>query len=289
MTTEKNSYTNVLPSLHFKYNLDKNSSLRFAWTNTIARPNYIDIVPFKNIIREDNEIELGNPDLKPTTSMNFDLLGETYFKNLGLLSGGVFFKKVDDFIYTSVSKTTDDSLGQGTTGFDAFRQLNGDEASIFGAEIAIQRQLDFLPGFLKNLSIYANYTYINSNADGVRNSDGDLRSDIDLPNTSQNMFNASLAYADKKFSIRLSANFSDAYIDEIGGNALEDRYYDKQFFLDFNANYTINDNLRAYASVNNITNQPLRYFQGRRNRTMQSEYYGQRIAFGLKYDLFKKK
>jgi len=289
MTTEKNSYTNVLPSLHFKYNLDKNSSLRFAWTNTIARPNYIDIVPFKNIIREDNEIELGNPDLKPTTSMNFDLLGETYFKNLGLLSGGVFFKKVDDFIYTSVSKTTDDSLGQGTTGFDAFRPLNGDEASIFGAEIAIQRQLDFLPGFLKNLSIYANYTYINSNADGVRNSDGDLRSDIDLPNTSPNMFNASLAYADKKFSIRLSANFSDAYIDEIGGNALEDRYYDKQFFLDFNANYTINDNLRAYASVNNITNQPLRYFQGRRNRTMQSEYYGQRIAFGLKYDLFKKK
>lgn len=287
-TSENNTYTNILPSIHLKYDVNKNSSLRFAWTNTIARPNYIDIVPFRNIIREDDEIELGNPDLDPTTSMNFDLLGETYFKNIGVLSGGVFYKRVNDFIYTSVSTTTDDSLGTGTTGFDAFRPLNGDDASIFGAEIAIQRQLDFLPGFLKNVSIYANYTFIDSNANGVRNGDGDVRDDIDLPNTAPNMFNASLAYSDKKLSFRLSANYSDAYIDEIGGNALEDRYYDEQFFLDFNADFAINKNLRIYASVNNITDQPLRYYQGRKNRTMQSEYYGQRIQLGLKYDLFKK-
>ena len=287
-TSENNTYTNILPSIHLKYNVNKNSSLRFAWTNTIARPNYIDIVPFRNIIREDDEIELGNPDLDPTTSMNFDVLGETYFKNIGVLSGGVFYKRVNDFIYTSVTPTTDDSLGTGTTGFDAFRPLNGDDASIFGAEIAIQRQLDFLPGFLKNVSIYANYTFIDSNANGVRNGDGDVRDDIDLPNTAPNMFNASLAYADEKFSFRLSANYSDAYIDEIGGNMLEDRFYDEQFFLDFNADFAVNKNLRVYATVTNITSQPLRYYQGRKNRTMQSEYYGQRIQIGLKYDIFKK-
>lgn len=288
-TTESNTYTKFLPSVHVKYNLSDNSSLRFAWTNTIARPNYIDIVPFRNIVREDDEIELGNPDLNPTTSMNFDLLGETYFKNVGILSGGVFYKKVDDFIYTSVSTTTNDALGTGTTGFQAFRPLNGDDASIFGAEIAIQRQLDFLPGFLKNFSIYANYTYIDSNANGVRNGDGDLRDDIDLPNTAPHMFNGSLAYTNDKLSVRVSVNYSDSYIDEIGGNALEDRFYDEQFFLDFNANYAINKKLSLYAIVNNITDQPLRYFQGRRNRTMQAEYYGQRITFGLKYDLFKNK
>ena len=107
--------------------------------------------------------------------------------------------------------------------------------------------------------------------------------------TAPNMFNGSLAYADKKLNVRLSVNYSDSYIDEIGGNPLEDRFYDEQFFLDFNANYSISDKLSIYAVVNNITNQPLRYFQGRRNRTMQAEYYGQRITFGLKYDLFKKK
>lgn len=102
------------------------------------------------------------------------------------------------------------------------------------------------------------------------------------------MFNGSLGYAGKNFSLRLSANYSDAYIDEIGGNAFEDRYYDEQLFLDFNANVAINKNLSLYLNINNITNQPLRYYQGVSSRTMQMEYYEKRLTFGLKYDLFKK-
>ena len=43
-----------------------------------------------------------------------------------------------------------------------------------------------------------------------------------------------------------------------------------------------------YADLNNLTNQPLRYFQGVKERTQQIEFYGQRFSLGLKYDLFKK-
>ena len=100
------------------------------------------------------------------------------------------------------------------------------------------------------------------------------------------MFNASLSYSDKKFSARLSGNFSDAYLDELGGNAFEDRYYDEQFFLDFNVNFSINKNLTLYGSLNNITNQPLRYYQGVSSRTMQMEFYERRLTLGLKYDLY---
>ena len=74
----------------------------------------------------------------------------------------------------------------------------------------------------------------------------------------------------------------------VGGKAFEDRYYDTQFFLDFSASFAITDNLRLYADLNNITDQPLRYFQGVKERTQQMEYYGQRLTLGLKYDLFKK-
>ncbi|MDB2385521.1 TonB-dependent receptor [Polaribacter sp.] len=285
-TTAESSYTNILPGIHFKYNASDKTVLRFAWTNTLARPNYVDITPFSDIVESDEEVFIGNPDLDPTTAMNFDLMAETYFDNVGLLSGGVFYKSINDFIYTFQRETTTDEFGDDTTGFEVFQPLNGDDASIFGAEVSFQKQLSFLPSFLKNFSIYVNYTYLTSNANGIRNEDGDERTDLDLPNTSPNMFNASLAYADKKFSARLSANFSDAYIDEIGGNAFEDRYYDEQFFLDFSGTYTINKSLRVYANVNNITNQPLRYFQGVSDRTMQMEYYGQRIQLGLKYDIF---
>ncbi len=277
-----NNYVNVLPGIHFKYKLRDRAILRFAWTNTIARPNYADIVPSIDIVADDEEIYLGNSELDATTSMNFDVMGEYYFKNVGVISGGVFQKNIKDFIYQFV---TEDA----TTGYDVFQPQNGEDANIFGAEFGFQRQLDFLPGFARNFSLMLNYTYLTSSAEGIRNSDGDEREDVDLPGTAPNMFNGSLGYNDKKLSVRLSANFSDAYIDEIGGNPLEDRYYDEQFLVDFNASYTFNDNFSVYFDLNNITDQPLRYYQGLKSRTMQAEYYGRRITFGLKYNLFKKK
>lgn len=286
--TKESSYTNLMPGLHLKYSASDATILRFAWTNTLARPNYADLVPSVDVVSGDEEIILGNPELEATTSVNFDLMAEHYFNNVGLLSGGAFYKNIDNFIYTFIGETTDDTYGLGTNGYNLFQPLNGEGASIFGAEFAFQRQLNFLPGFAKNLSLYLNYTFITSSASGIMNEDGDERESVDLPNTTPNTFNASLAYNDKKFSARLSGNFSDSYVDELGGNDFEDRYYDTQFFLDFNATYKVNGNLSLYADLNNITDQPLRYFQGVKNRTQQIEYYGQRLTFGLKYDLFKK-
>ncbi|RXG22071.1 TonB-dependent receptor [Leeuwenhoekiella aequorea] len=273
---DESSYTNILPGVHFKYNSSETTVLRFAWTNTIARPNYIDLVPYRQ--REDDEISIGNPQLNPTTSMNFDFMAERYFESVGILSGGVFYKNLNDFIYTQKTDQED--------GIELYQPLNGDKATIFGAEVAFQRQLDFLPGFLKNFGIYANYTYLNSEAKGIANADGDMRGDLDLPGSSPNMFNASLSYGDKWFNARLSSNYADAYIDELGGDAFEDRFYDEQFFLDFNATVFLSKNLQVYANLNNITNQPLRYYQGVKDRTMQMEYYSTRLTFGVKYDLF---
>lgn len=272
----KSSYTNVLPSVHFKYNASENTVLRFAWTNTLSRPNYVDLVPYRS--QEDDEVTLGNPDLKPATSMNFDFMAEHYFQSIGIISGGVFYKAINDFAYTYQS--------DGEDGNEYYQPFNGDDAKVYGAEISFQRQLDFLPGFAKNFGVYLNYTYLNSEANGIRNEDGDDRGTLDLPGSSPNMFNGSLSYSDKKFSARLSANFSDSYLDELGGNSFEDRYYDNQFFLDFNINYAINKNWSIYADLNNITNQPLRYYQGVSSRTMQLEYYNRRLTFGLKYNLY---
>jgi TonB-dependent receptor len=281
--TDESSYTNILPGVHFKYDLSNKTVFRFAWTNTLARPNYVDLVPSVDILFEDAEIVLGNSELDPTTSMNFDLMAEHYFDNVGILSGGVFYKRINDFIYTQIGEVP---AGQPNAGFRTFQPQNGDDAYVTGAEFAFQRQLDFLPGFARNFGIYLNYTYLNSKANGIRNEDGDERGNLELPGATPNMFNASLSYGDDKFTARLSGNFSDAYLDELGGSDFEDRYYDQQFFMDFNVTYAITKNLRIYADLTNITNQPLRYFQGVRSRTQQVEFYNRRLTFGLKYDLF---
>jgi outer membrane receptor protein involved in Fe transport len=90
----------------------------------------------------------------------------------------------------------------------------------------------------------------------------------------------------------LSANYTAAYVDDSddsGYNEDEffDRYYDKQFFLDFNGSYAFSKGLRIFAEVNNITNQGLRYYQGVKERTAQTEFYGARYNMGIKLDILK--
>src|SRR5690606_16005647 len=95
-----NSYTNILPGVTVKHNFTKDFILRGAITTGLARPNYYQLAPFVSATVEDAEIEAGNPNLKPTYATNFDLMIENYFENIGIVSAGVFYKKLNNFIYT---------------------------------------------------------------------------------------------------------------------------------------------------------------------------------------------
>jgi TonB-dependent receptor len=275
-TEGEQNYSNFMPGLHLKYNVNPNSIIRFAWTNTIARPNYYDLVPYAFFSPEDEELERGNPNLKPTTAMNFDLMAERYYDNVGLISLGGFYKDIDDFVYTITTQGySDPQFGEG---LQYSRPENGGTASVYGFEAAIQRQ------FLRNFGIYLNYTFTKSSTTGIEGRDED---DLQLPGTAENMFNASLSYENKRFVVRVSLNYASDYLDELGGENFEDRFYDKQTFLDVNASYAISPKWRLFFEGNNLTNQPLRYYQGIQSRTMQMEYYNARLNFGLKFDLFE--
>ncbi|MBT8183987.1 MAG: TonB-dependent receptor, partial [Eudoraea sp.] len=82
----KESYNNFMPGIHIKYVLTPQTILRVAWTNTLARPNYVDLVPSQDVAYSDREILLGNSSLNPATSTNFDLIGEYYFESVGIFS-----------------------------------------------------------------------------------------------------------------------------------------------------------------------------------------------------------
>lgn len=292
----KNDYTNLLPSIAFKYDINKDFIIRAAFTTSLARPNYYALAPYVSSFTEDMELMAGNPNLDATYAYNFDLMVEKYFKSVGIISGGVFYKNLNDFIYTysnnrytseNFANDFPDQLNPIEAGDDwsFVQQRNGDNVDVYGFEVALQRQLDFIPGkFWKGLGIYLNYTYTQSDAKGITNEDGEERTDVGLPGTSPHMFNGSLSWENKRFSARVSLNYTSDYIDELGGNEFEDRYYDEQLFLDANASYKITDNFRVFAEANNLTNQPLRYYQGIASRTMQMEYYRPRFNLGVKFD-----
>ncbi|MFT6338160.1 MAG: TonB-dependent receptor [Halioglobus sp.] len=278
----KSDYLNVLPGLHMKYNVSPQSILRFAFTNTLARPNYFDLVPYR-VIEDGEELSIGNPTLGATTSMNFDLMAEHYFKNVGIVSGGLFYKDISDFI---VNQTFDDYTFEGKEWASFSQPINGGNAKLIGAEVAFQRQLDFISPALSGLGIYFNYTYIKSEVTDF-NFEGREDEELSLPGSPEHTLNLSLGYEGKKLTSRVSFNYASNFIDEVGGELFEDRYYDEATYLDFNMSYSINPRLVIYANANNLLNQPLRYFQGDSSRTMQTEYYNARFDLGLKFDLIK--
>lgn len=294
--TTTNTYTNVLPSISLQYNATKDLILRAAATTALARPNYYALAPYVNNIASDMEITAGNPDLDATYSYNYDFMAENYFKSVGLISGGVFYKRLNDFIYnysdnqyttTKFAADFPNQVNPIPTGenWSFVQSRNGKSVDVYGFEVALQRQLDFFESkFLKGFGVYLNYTYTKSEAKGIADEDGNERKNISLPGTAPHMFNGSLSWENKRFSARVSTNFAADYLDELGADDYQDSYYDKQFFLDANAAYKITPHIRLFAEANNLTNQPLRYYQGVAANTKQVEYYQARFNFGLKFD-----
>ena len=283
----KNSYTNWLPSVLLKYVVNDDLKLRASFTETLSRPKYSALIPSVNYNRADEEATIGNPNLKPTTSYNFDLSAEYYFKSVGLVSVGLFYKSINNVIVDEVWKGMDSQLPiTGTYDYEISKPINAYDADLFGVEVAYQRDFGFITPALKCLGFYGNYTYT---ANKTKNHHFEHRvledgEDIDMIGSPEHTANASLFFEKWGFNLRLSYNFASAFVDEMGEVAQLDRYYDKVNYLDLNASYTFGKRFRTtiYADVTNLLNQPLRYYQGTKDRTAQVEYYGARFNAGIK-------
>ena len=278
---ESDSYLNVLPSLLAKWNVSDNLKLRGSLTTTIARPKYSALAPNISIDRNDNEITLGNPGLKPTKSYNFDLSGEYYFPSVGMVSAGLFYKKIDDFI---VDQTLRNYEWNGNVYTKFSQPRNSGNAKLFGVELGFQRDFGFITPALKCFGFYGNYTYSYSRVKHFNFEGRENESGLRLPGSPEHTANASLFFDKSGFNIRLSYNYASAFIDEMGASSFYDRYYDATSYMDLNASYTFGRKLKTtfYAEATNLLNQPLRYYQGTKERTMQSEHYGVKVNAGVK-------
>ena len=277
----KDSYLNILPSVLLKYNVNEDFKIRGSFTETLSRPKYSALIPNVNINNKDSELTLGNPELKPTTSFNFDLSADYYFKSVGLVSIGIYYKDINDFI---VTQTVRGYEYEGNS-YDKFMQpRNAGDANLLGVEVGYQRDFGFIAPTLKCVGFYGTYTYTHSKVNNFNFTGRENEKKLKLPGSPEHTANASLYFEKGGLNVRLSYNFASDFIDEMGESAFYDRYYDKVNYLDVNASYTFGKKLRTtfYAEANNLLNQPLRYYQGISERTMQSEHYGVKVNAGVK-------
>lgn len=278
---QKSSYINFLPSLLVKWEPEKDLILRLGYNQSLSRPKYSALVPGMNIKRGDNEIVVGNSDLKATTSHNIDLNVEYYWNSIGLVSGSVFYKHINGFIVDEVAYNKE-YAGHVWTKFT--QPKNAGDANILGIEFAYQRDFSFIVPELKCLGFYGTYTYTHSRVTDFNFEGRENEKDLCLPGSPAHSANASLFFEKWGLNARLSYNYASAFIDEMGAISFYDRYYDAVGYMDVNLGYTFGRKTRftIYADCTNLLNQPLRYYQGAKDYTMQAEYYGAKFNAGIK-------
>lgn len=88
--TNPRNYTNLFPSAHFTYNLNKDNALQVSYSRRVRRPTYNDLSPYVTFSDQRNFFS-GNPDLNPEFSDSFDLGHINYFEK-GSFTSSLYYR-----------------------------------------------------------------------------------------------------------------------------------------------------------------------------------------------------
>ena len=273
------SYSDVLPSVHLRYELGPDNILRASYSTGLNRPDFMHTAPYRVIGEtEASDVAEGNPEVRAAYAHNFDVSWERYLRPLGLVSAAVFYKRINDPLFVA---SHDETVVVGGETFvrSVTRAENGSSGSLRGVELTWQQTFDMLPGALDGLGIYSNYTYAKSDAElpfGLGSTE--------LPGTSRTNYNVALTYEKYGFNARLAYNHRSKFIQSFDiSNPELNVYWDDRSSLDFTTSYDFNRNWRVFAEINNINDSKQVRFQGSRNRVLEMESFGRSWLVGASY------
>ena len=258
-----------LPMVQVKYSPFQWMDVRYAYTQTLARPDFSQLSP-KFTVTQSNNVYAGNPSLTPARAYNQDVDLTFHANKLGLLSIGAYYKKIEGFTFNATYL-----LNNGTqqAGFDSLSNYqvvqngnvvvspdpskkifihrpinNSHPATIKGLEIDFQTNLWYLPHPLDGIVLGINYSLIRSKTEyplftqrvipGTRppqyafidsSRTGRL---IDQPD---NIMNAYVGYDYLGFSGRLSFTYQGNSVSYIGDFPVTDGFVRNYFRIDFSA------------------------------------------------------
>ncbi|CAA0114806.1 Uncharacterised protein [BD1-7 clade bacterium] len=262
------NYGHWLPGVHALYRVTDNVQIRGAYTKTIARPTFEQMSPAT--IRDGDEVEKGNPNLKALESNNIDLSVDFYPGDIAVISAGLFYKDLSNFIYESFEEVGDNEVNT---------WHNGDSANLYGIELAYSQAFDF------GLILGANATFIDSDATVRQN--GGSRS-VRLPGQSERIANINIGYEMQWISLNLAGVYQSGALLELDpeGESGNDVYEDETFRMDFVATSNVWDGISVYFKATNLTDEPYYTYQGSQKYNNQYEKYGRTYQLGVQYTTF---
>lgn len=298
-----------LPMFHIKYQVFDWFDIRASYTNTLARPDYIRLIPTWNV--QGNSITWNNVDLKPAQSKNIDLFFTFYTDNIGLFSIGAFQKQIKGFVFYTQTWIVDssylrpewpESVKPGGT-ISSFTN-SPDIAKLWGIEAEWQSNFWYLPGVLRGLVLNVNYTYTNSRLKYPKWSpiyEWIQKGPIKIPkvvgtkdegyydrllNQPTHVLNFSVGYDYEGFSIRCSMQFkSDVFISSDWYEQLR-QTTDPLTLWDVKIRQKLPyDGLQIYLSVNNFTKSVEQTSNFGTGWFTNRHYYGLTADLGITYNL----
>ncbi len=282
--TNTGSYTRSFPSVHLSYDLTKNLKARASWSTSFGRPAINNLLPTATINATANSqtVTIGNPALGPQYSKNIDLALEYYFRPAGLVSVGYFRKNISDYILTSQIGVVGDGPDNGFLGDYAGYQLlsrsNAGKAEIDGWEFDYRQQLTFLPGYMKGLSLSANYTYLATEGDFGENA---VRSTGEVAGFIPRTANASLSYRYGRFGARVLVNYTSSYLQTFAAAEARRLYRTSRTVVNAGVTFSIRPSLTLFCDVANVFDEAQQTYRYVPSQTAMVASSGPAITFGV--------
>ncbi len=276
---QTNSYTDYLPNVTLRAEFAPGLQMRFAYTQTRTRPNFIDLNPSSNVGtvplactpiagNPDTgpdapnciiDISSGNPNLSPLQSDNYDLSLEYYFSPTGSLTAGIFRRDVSNFIFRNTTLT--EIAGEPDRRVNA--PSNGGDGRVQGLEVAFNSFLDIdsLPEWAQGFGVQANYTYIDASTELQPSFQDRLPGQQPFPNVSKHAFNLVGLYERPNFSARLAYNWRSRFVleyQDLQNGFLSPLYQKSLGVMDFSATVTPVENITVAFDILNLLGTPIR-------------------------------
>ncbi len=269
-TTDR-SYTVFLPSVTATWRpLEKLTTRAALWTG-YSPPEYGYISGGQSVTRDPGTNEIiaisrGNPDLKAAKSVNADLSVEYYPDSSSILSAGVYYKRIKNFIFTNSSQvyaTTQNGS------IEISQPKNGETAKIYGIELNFIKSLQGLPEPFDGFGVEGNVTVQKSEAEtGLPYREG---RPIRFVNTPHLMYNASLTWQKYGFQTKLSYNYRGKFIEDLRDNAV-DKWVRPNKSLDFHSRYNFTEKFAVDFDIGNILGGWKYYTTKGDNRSYMKDY-----------------
>ncbi len=255
-------YGEVLPSVNLVYRTDNGLVYRGSIRRGFSRPAFGLLAQPASISRDPTNsniilaISQGNPNLKPTESINYDASVEYYNQSGGLFEAAAYYKDINNFIYAASvtgAAPSSQTASLANAGVTISQPENGGSAKLMGVELNARQQLKFLPGPWSGLGVGVNATFQHSEADSKR-ADHFGRKTW-LPRAPEQIFNIEAFYNYGSFSADLTYQYTGLQLVNLTSNNL-DNYLQPTKFLNLSVGYVLNG-VNFTLAAKNLTNEPV--------------------------------